>query len=266
MSLETIFNIFWKPFWNLIQRLLNKNKSSSRRLRKAISLLREDTHSTDLFSNTKIAESLKLEKVSDLEKLLDGTNEPSFNILDIFSNIYGINKEWLKHGESQPFRLAESPMYTDKDFIEEIKGSDLEVIYFVRNDNDEAQVTIVLECEDNKYLTYPDVAHLSSHVGGTGKVQLAKFHSFLSYTLNQMDVTARGCTISPEDFKELSWGHMYPGKLLTNRWDRTQNWWDDFIFLYKNEEHKKRLTEKYGDEYVKAQDIVRQHNSQNPTV
>lgn len=257
--LETAIKLLWNPFLNFSQKFLRKNAPISRRMQEAIRLLREDQLSIESFSDTQIAEVLGLDKVSDLKKLLNGTDEPSFKLLDQFSDYYGLNNNWLKHGESSPFRLSESPLFTDHDFISELQSHEPEIIYFVRNDSEEAEITIVMKLANKKYVTYPYVVNLSSHVGGTGRMQLARFHEFLKFVLHEMDVDgAFGRTIPRKEFDELSWGNIYPGKLLNNRRDSSNHWWDDFIFLYEDDERKNSFIEAYGPEFVKAQDIVRE--------
>lgn len=262
-----------------IKIFLNKWKSAptppyetTQRLNKSIALMREAQATEQNFTAARLAQMIGMEKPGDLQMYLDGKQEPTFDFLERFADCFGLNKEWLKFGDSYMLQMLDL-YFPEQAFLSKIMDCKPEVIYFVREDAAEGQTIIVLSPSEHKFIIVPDVVNISSHVGGGGTMQIVMFYHFirrlisLVWETNAIDVQVFGRFLSSSDFDQLMNGMVYPGKFLRpNVRMNKSHWWEDFINIDHDSKCEENFKNDYGHEFIKAQEIVRYNLDKFPPV
>lgn len=72
------------------------------RLNLVLSLMNEGRD--EKFTVAQFSKILELKKVGDLEKYFINIEEPELEFLEIFSQTFAINYEWLTEGKGHPFK------------------------------------------------------------------------------------------------------------------------------------------------------------------
>lgn len=119
-----------------------------------------------------VAEIIGAERVSEVAKYFDGKEEPSIQFMRSFASRFGINTQWLIHGEDEAFYCAEPVVFSPIDAIPFLEKHRPEDIFVMRSKSDHGETVIVVRFDDWRYVTMNGIWHVSKHVGGTGRSQM----------------------------------------------------------------------------------------------
>lgn len=198
---------------------------------------------------------MKLHKVSDLEDIFIGKQEPTFAFIDEFCETFGVNKEWLIEGKGSAFRSDRDRKGGPLSNIENIGEVGIDRVLLIRSKSESGEMFIVLKYSDWKYRILTQVLHVSDRVGAGGQLQLVDLYNLIN-KLRSSGVRCGGRTLEKELFSALLSGKIFPGKVIDLSMSEDP-WWDDFTDV----EHKLPIAENYnqwhGESFIKAQEIVK---------
>lgn len=213
----------------------------------------------------KVADLLGLEKAEILQEYFEGKNEPNFKFLEEYASFFGINTDWMKYGEGEPFLSTEQTELMATDYLNRIKELKPKIIYFIKADNQENDAGIVLKLDTYRYVYFPKTWVVSSYVGDTGQSQiyalyklieklqeLKKGYSFES--IGYQDFYCQSGTVSEEVFQELFCGRVYPPSVIPFHNDC---WWDDLTDIDHSWAYAGGYKEKYGEEFLQVHKIIK---------
>lgn len=226
------------------------------RLRQVLRLINVNVATS--LSTTKIAEMMNIDKVSIVENLLKGTEEPDRQFLIQFSECFGINSSWLLHGEHEPYlscKLINSPAHVMAEIAEEKP----EQIIFVRSNSEYAECAIVFKYGDWRYKILNGSWHVSKHIGGSGTAQLVALYKLIKL-LNKTEFNCRGYNVDEQHFQNLIDGQCFPGALLSGR-SRNGDWYYALLDLHHKNTTAIHYAEWYGQSFVDAQQVIRKYLS-----
>ena len=251
----------------LINQLLRKHygiPEIARRLKYSLELINKGKIN---LSVAKIASMLGLPRAGILESYFNGTEDPEFDFLDRYADLFGIHKEWLKFGDSEPFATSEEYNLYASGYLERIDELAPQQILFLRANDEEGSTGILLHISDFKYLYMPKTWHISSRVGDTGRSQIydiyklvkllksgSRFITHSSGTQKHVKHWCGGRIISKESFTKLFCGEIFPGEVIENY---ENHWWDDFTDISKTSANSSSYRREYGKGFIEAQEIVR---------
>ena len=207
------------------------------------------------FTITGLAELLNLNSTGELESILDGNREPDFKFIDSFCSSFGVNKKWLTDGTNHPFESSEISHIFPLDYLEEIKKSKPECVYFLRCKSPIGETMIVLKYTNWHFKTLRHVWHVSDEVGGTGIQQLVSLYKLI-IELKQNRQNCGGRFVDKSDFWRLNSGDAFPGA-LTDAILLENPWWDYFTDIDHKFPISKNYESWYGSGFTNAQKIVK---------
>lgn len=203
---------------------------------------------------SKVAERMGQESSSLYENYFSGIVQPSFIELESMANFFGVNKEWLKHGDTPIFnikhdRLSLNPEDAVKQILnipsnsknngENEKPKD---IYLVRNDSEEGQLLIVRKYNEWKVDIIITPMHVSKVIGAGGTNMLKSFFVtlrilYLIYTQMGSPFNVHSYILSESKYSEICQGITHPLLVLQNA-NHTM-WWEDIWDkkMYLNHEY-----------------------------
>ena len=209
------------------------------------------------YTIAKLAQLMKLHKIGELERVFNAQEEPSFEFIEHFCSTFGVNKDWLIHGQRTPY---DNPAQTNFDplaYYSEIEKENPNRIYFIMNNTEVGEVFILLELSDYKYKIFQRTWHVSSHVGGGGRRQIYGLYKLISkLKKNDHSLKCGGRILEPETFENLLSGKVFPDSILSMP-SRENPWWDDFTDIYGKYPISTNYEEWYGKGFVYAQSVVR---------
>lgn len=235
------------------------NKSSegpfAHRISKALTLLNENRKYNTL-TVSRVAEALQAERVTDVLKYFDGRQEPSIRFMRDFAAKFGVNAEWLIHGEDEAFYCNEPMAFSALDAIPFIEEHGHEEIFIIRSDSDYGECAIVVRLDSWRYVTINGVWHVSSHVGGTGSSQMEDLCLFFVHMLRKR-ISFRGFALDDETFYKLKEGQIYPGSVLEGR-SRGSDWCVSLLDFEHREPRACHYGEWHGQSFLDAQSILKE--------
>lgn len=177
---------------------------------------------------SKLAEYLNLESVEILKQYYRESKEPTFQFIDSVAEKLGVNHNWLKNGEGDPFLLMHYhlPEYnnisrTDR-FIFAFRSSQKKEFIFVKHYLDKSK--------RYKYTTYIKSVPLNNEIGYGGLSVLKDAFKILekikSYNPDDLEMI---CELSNDEYENLRLGKIYPGKILNYKVNPATLLLDDFI-------------------------------------
>lgn len=204
-----------------------------------------------------ICDFLNWKSVSEIEDYFLGKKEPSLIFLEGYSNFFGIELDWLRHGKGNIFMKLNQPNLSILGCLKYIVELNPEQIYFVRSKCNDGYSGIILKMSNYKYLILPKNYKISSNVGEGGSREIEEFFDLIkSLSLRFGGYKLNGLIISEDMFSDLFSGKLYFGKLIKTK-SQINYWWDDFL----DYEHKMPISINYerfyGVEFIKAQQIVK---------
>lgn len=229
----------------------------SKRFHTILELMNED-RSYSQFTIPQLAQIMKLHKVSELENVFIGQDEPTFQFINDFCETFGVNKNWLTEGKEHPFSNNDQTKSNPLCYFENIESINPKGIYFIRANTDTAQTFILLKISNWKYKILHRTWHISGHVGAGGRSQLLSFYMLINKLRGEKDFYMRcgGLTLEENDFNALNLGNKFPGKFIDT--GRSEDpWWDDLTDI----NHRYPIAENYefwhGKSFIKAQEIIK---------
>lgn len=208
-------------------------------------------------THSKICDSLNYESVSKVEGYFLGRAEAPREFLESYCNFYGIDYQWIRHGEKNPFELLSFHASRAMEYRDKILDLGTSSIFYIRSKSENGDSGIVLKLSEFKYIVLPSTFHISSYVGGEGGKQIVSFYELIkSLTSNFSFFHTFGLVLPEDEFNQLFSGKIYPGKIFESN-SLCLHWWDDLLDIYHKFPISKNYENMYGEEFIKAQDIIR---------
>jgi prevent-host-death family protein len=218
-------------------------------------------------SISRIAEALELPRAGDLGRFFDAEDEPSFEFLDGLSRRFHSRPEWLKHGESEnsPWERVSCDFTSAERTLQNLKALAPKEIFFVRIDHqdrkpedDWGEAGLILKWDPLTYQAFGTQVHVSSHVGGTGRMQLWEYCQLTRLIPECRQWSVSGKVLPMSLFKDIFGGRKWAG--LAERASYS-TWWDDladFNFRYPIAgEDGEGYARHYGESFRDAQSVLR---------
>lgn len=215
----------------------------------------------------KLASLMDLPRPTELRKYFEDEEEPTYEFLDRFADVFGVNPNWLKFGEDYPY--SDSKLTKDinpcdafeslyeyvvsNTVIEKLKPRG---IVFVKSNSKVGQAVIIFEIQEWKYLTCFDPYHISEHGSGgtTALVRLYKFIKQIEHT--KYESLCSGRVISEDSFQKLIEGKVFPGLPISESWPVSW-WWEDLMDLSYRKHEANYYERFYGEGFTAAQTLIR---------
>lgn len=210
------------------------------------------------FTIPQLAQIMKLHKISELENVFTGREEPTFDFIEHYSNTFGINKQWLIEGKGSPysneFRTHSDPM----GYLSEITELNPEGIYFIRENTDTAAVFILLKLTKWKYVIFDRTWHISDKVGAGGQRQLYSFYKLVKELRDNLHLYTKcwGLTLDKKEFSALLNGNVFPGSHFDIGFSEDP-WWDDLTDINHSYPIAENYEKWHGKSFIKAQEIIK---------
>jgi hypothetical protein len=225
------------------------------RLSYALKLLNEN-RTYNALTVSRVAEAVQAERVSDVLRYFDGRQEPPIRFMRDFATKFGVNAEWLIHGEDEAFYCNEPIAFTPLDAIPFIEENGHEDIFLIRSDSSYGECAIVVRLESWRYVTINGLWHVSSHVGGTGRSQMEDLCLFFTHML-QKKMSFRGFALDDDTFYKLKDGQIYPGSVLEGR-SRGSDWCVSLLDFEHRGPCARHYGEWHGQSFLDAQSVLKQ--------
>ncbi len=218
--------------------------------------LMNENRNYDKFNISRLAQIMKLHKVSELEDFFTGKEEPTFDFISNFCENFGVSYRWLTEGDGSPFENRERTNTYPYDYLEEILTLNPETVYFIRASTEISEAFILLKISDWKYKIFPRIWHVSDHVGGTGSAQLESLYNLIIELRDNRNIYCSGRTLESKQFNKLVSGNKFPGAYIDSS-PSNDPWWDDLTDI----NHSYPIAENYerwhGISFIKAQTIIK---------
>ena len=229
----------------------------AKRFRKTLDLMNEGRNYSE-FTIPQLAQIMKLHKISELENVFTGKEEPSFEFIDHFSNTFGVRKLWLIEGKSTPFSNDLVSHSDPMGYLPTITSLNPEGIYFVRERTSTSAAFILLKLTKWKYLILGRTWHISDEVGGGGQRQLLSFYELIKELRDKRKLYTKcwGLTLNKKDFSALLNGEVFPGSHLDVGFFE-DSWWDDLTDINHGYPIAESYEQWYGKSFIKAQEIIK---------
>lgn len=193
---------------------------------------------------------------ADLEAVLIGHAPATFELLDRFCSRFAVNKEWLTTGRSEPFYPEVEHRSFPEQYLSLIDEANCDTVYAVRSKSNVGEAFLVIESDPLKFWMLPDVWHVSDHVGGSGARDLVSLCGlFTNWAQSRKPYMVLGRYIEPALAESIWNGQTYPGAIAGMP---LSHWWDDLTDLDHKWTSRKGSIKAYGEQFVAAQDIIRQ--------
>ena len=226
------------------------------RFREILELMNEN-NSYSPYTIAKLAHLMKLHKIGELERVFNAKEEPAFEFIEHFCSTFGINKDWLIHGQHNPYTNPEQTSFDPLEYYSEIEKENPNRIYLIMNSSKIGEVFILLELSDFKYKILQRTWHVSSHVGGGGRSQIYGLYKLIrKLKRTGHALKCGGRILEPNVFESLLSGRAFPDSILS-RPLRENPWWDDFTDVYGKYTISSNYEKWYGEGFSYAQSIVR---------
>ncbi|MDX8123112.1 hypothetical protein SKZ59_15120 [Janthinobacterium sp. GMG2] len=226
----------------------------SRRLQHVMALFKAGQR-YDFLSVSRVAEILGAERITDVSNFFGGLSEPPITFMRTFAERFGVNPEWLIHGEQEVFFCPEPVALSPLDALQFLESTSPEFIFIVGSQSEYGECTIVVGLDEWKYITINGVWHVSSHVGASGLSQLVDLYDLFVRML-EMKMPCRGLLIEPDVFDQLINGEIYPGSLLTRHIGHG-DWWVALLDVDQNSSDAQFYGQWYGPSFLAAQRVLR---------
>ncbi len=161
--------------------------------------------------------------------LKDGI-EPDEGMKERFSNIFGINREWMVFGRGEAPFLSNIELRSKMamDILEQSDMDDTdEFILITGIEEGERQILVIKKKNKYCYELIPKKFRCHSSVGGTGKSQLVSLYQFIKETRRRGKLHPFAYEASAEQIKQLKEGYIYPKAVI--KYKILQSFIDDFL-------------------------------------
>lgn len=230
------------------------------RLNLVLSLMNEGRD--EKFTVAQFSKILELKKVGDLEKYFINIEELELEFLEIFSQTFAINYEWLTEGKGHPFKCDQQIYISIYDCLERIDQIKPFIIYFVRSQSLRGETCILLEVREHHFIVLNSYIHFSEQVGFGGSCELVAFRKLVMELILVRKYITKGVIVSDQNFKKLYKGEIHPKVALMARKGKFEHWHDDFTDIY-NQRYGYRHHGKYDKNFKDAFNIVKNNIEKN---
>lgn len=211
----------------------------------------------------KLGDYLGFKSVNNLKQYYIKDVEPDYEFIENIANKLGINTEWLKYGQGEPFASSLRRIYNATDILKDNIVNDVSEFIFVIDDGDyRRDIGIIVRFDEFKYSYYPRTLVFHADVGASGASELFSVYKFLK-ELNELNKMPSGVyKVSEEESIDFFSGKIYPGMIKKYKQDGCNFLLDDFIDLYVNDSHKEEYKSMYGETFVNCQDLIKRKLNQ----
>ena len=199
------------------------------------------------YNTERIADFLGYDSVNELKKYYINSNEPDYTTIDFIAGKMGVNADWFKFGNGEPFETNlpwlhdATEIFKNSSMVEEYCFAMLDVA--VR-----PELVVIRKINEIKYDFFPRPFTFHADVGAGGQYELLTVYQMLK-RLNQENRMPLGVYKMKENrFNDLLSGKMYPGMVIDEEY--CNYLLDDFISF--NEEKISKYLEWYGSAFVNA--------------
>lgn len=236
----------------------------SKRLDYVLALMNNCGYSEDKINVERLGEYLGFKSVNDLKQYYLKDIEPDYVFIENIANKMGINVEWLKNGQGEPFASSLRHIYNAVDILKGEEFDNISEFIFVMDDGKyRRNLGIIIRIDKFKYSYYPRTFVFHADVGAGGASELFTVYKFLK-ELNRKNKMPSGVYKMPEEeLINLFSGKTYPGAIKKYKQNKSNYLLDDFIDLYRSEEHREEYKNMYGETFIDCQDIIKVKLDQN---
>ena len=220
--------------------------------------LLNESKKEDKYTIVKLAKIMGLKSVGELERIFTGKDEPDFEFIKNFCDLFNLNEEWLTEGKQNPFYLYKPIHDNQIYYYRYIKECRARNVYLIRAVNGEAYgcTFIILELSDFKYEIIRRLCNINIDDKACGWRDLYEMYKLIRKLNNDTDIHITGKSLNESIFHLLYSGKIFPGTILKYRSDNDP-WWYDFMDVYNEDFSLKYYQNKYGSGFVTAQKVVK---------
>lgn len=230
----------------------------AKRLDYIIFLMNDAGYYMEKYNIEKLGERLGFKSVNDLKKYYLYSEEPDYVFIEKVAKKLGVNVEWMKNGEGEPYKSILPDLYRANEILRETIFSDIEEFIFVMDDAKyRRNLGVILKLNGLKYNYYPYTFVFHADVGGGGSAELLSVYLFLKELNNQRKMPSGVYKIAKEEFDKFFSGKVYPGSIKKYSMKENGYLLDDFISLYNSEEKKESYCKYYGKVFVDCQTLIK---------
>ena len=192
---------------------------------------------TKRVSPSRIAEALSWSYAEPVELWFSGKIEPSLAELTQLSELFGCSKDWLIHGEGQPYaamytRIPEDGKAGSEFLLSPSDSKETPSIHLVRSKSEAGEFLFVKEYSVWSSKAFCTPYHISEVIGNGGESSLASLSLVLKYLYKEWttgkasDVSVAGYLVSEDSYSKLISGESHPLNIIKNA--EKSCWWEDF--------------------------------------
>ena len=179
-------------------------------------------------------------KAKDVEDWFLGLEEPTFMQLQAIANAYGVQFNWLAHGDSSIYKVESASLsgnifdavdwLLSWDEASDNSSANISHLYFVREMSESGYLAIVKRSNLGRYKIYTTNYQISENIGNTGEADLINLFLiwqllYRRYTNNIGQIRLiESFLIHPQEYDLLVRGNLCPDSLLKNK---DAKWWED---------------------------------------
>jgi restriction system protein len=201
-----------------------------------------------------------------LSKVLSGEIHPDFSFLERICEKFNVNEKWLKHNHWEMFNVIHEWDWMSLEDVDDVISNlkETDEVYVILNKEKEGRYTSFFVRENQyRYRVYGHIVPLSSHVGGTGSFQLYILYKFLKKLCElHSSHFPHAMSLTNEEFRGIMDGFASPKKVI-KKYYFNEHWLLDFTSLDHSYKSPEEFTKTHGEEFVKAQEIVRKQIAQH---
>lgn len=213
-----------------------------------------------------LGEFLGFDSVNELKKYYKYEEEPTYVFCEKVADKLGIDAEWLKSGDigERIFNPNLPRIYDAEQILFESDSKEFEFYFIIKNDVENREIIIVRRYNELKFEYYPCPIVFNSRVGATGARYLLSLYYFLKTINSNQNNEILNVHMVPEDiFYRILEGKEYCGIMEQYGPDNKITIFDDFLDVYHQYHYSEIYGDRYGEDFVRMQKIVRHKLDEN---
>lgn len=207
---------------------IDRKKEVAIRLQKAVQIINNINLNPRTLKYSHIALDNGFESAEGVLEWFQAKSEPTFDELRKLANYFGVQEEWLIHGDLTPIPVIRWDF--SKDIEQDIRdlmtidSKEIDQLLFIRDDSKEGHLSIVKIYDTWKAVVLQTGYHISTVVGDGGRAQLRYMTQLWRQLYRQHLVKTKGYLVAEQKFIEINHGQQHPLSIL----DRlpTSIWWE----------------------------------------
>lgn len=230
----------------------------AKRLDYVLTLMNDCGYWEEKINVEKLGEYLGFKSVNDLKQYYLKDIEPDYLFAENVAYKLGINAEWLKYGQGEPFASSLRRIYNAMDILEVDEFKDISEFVFVMDDGKyRRDIGVIIRFDKFKYSYYPRSFTFHADVGAGGASELFSVYKFLKELNRKGKMPSGVYRVSEQEHIDFFTGKVYPGSVKKYKQNGCNFLLDDFIDLYRSDEHKEQYKRMYGETFTDSQDIIK---------